>query len=187
MTPNGPETRKWYFPSRSDCIACHTHSVGFALGWNTRQLNRSYLHGENQLTAFERLGLFNDALPAKPVALEKYPDWEKKTGPVATLARAYLDANCAMCHSPGGPGNAQGSRAQLDFHRTLAEAVGGEKTNPPWVTAGQPAHSRALQRMSSREPKEQMPPLATHRVDEEAIALLKRWIKELPPTNAVNK
>ena len=187
MTPKGPETRKWYFPSRSDCIACHTHSVGFALGWNTRQLNRPYPHGENQLTAFERLGLFKDALPAKPTALEQYPDWEKKAGPVATLARAYLDANCAMCHSPGGPGNAQGSRADLDFHRTLAEAVGGEKTIPPWVTAGQPAHSRALQRMSSREPKEQMPPLATSRVDEAAVALLKRWIEELPAGKAVNK
>ena len=68
-----------------------------------------------------------------------------------------------------------------------SDAVGGEKTDPPWVTAGQPAHSRALQRMSSREPKEQMPPLATHRVDEEAVALLKRWIEELPAGKPVNK
>ncbi len=56
-----------------------------------------------------------------------------------------------------------------------------------WGTPGKPTHSRALQRMSSREPKEQMPPLATSRVDEAAVALLKRWIEELPATKAVNQ
>ncbi len=185
LTAEGPRPQKWYFPSRSDCAACHTRNVGFVLGWNTRQLHRPYAgekDRENQITAFERLGLFTAALP-KPVAdLERYPDWEKKTGAVETRARAYLDANCAMCHSPGGPGNALGSRANLDFHLTLAEAVGGEKpplAESPWFTPGKPARSRALQRMSSREPKEQMPPLATHRVDAEAVAVLKRWIEEL--------
>ncbi len=183
QTPQGPRMQKWYFPSRSDCVACHTHSVGFALGWNTRQLNRPYTgdpHGENQLTALARLGIFKGDPPGMPAGLEQYPDWEKKSGSDETLARAYLDANCAMCHTPGAPGNAGGSRADLDFHRTLAEAVGGEKTDPPWVTAGRPTHSRALQRMSSRDPKEQMPPLATHQVDVEAVALLKRWIEAMP-------
>ena len=68
-----------------------------------------------------------------------------------------------------------------------AEAMGGEKTDPPWVAAGQPTHSRAHQRMASREPKEPMPPLATHGVDGEAVALLKRWIEELPATRTVNQ
>lgn len=186
QTAKGPEKVTWYFPSRSDCIACHTRSVGFALGWNTRQLNRPYAgieDGENQITAFQRLGLFA-VPPSEPVEqLDQYPDWENGNGSVATLARAYLDANCAMCHMPGGPGNAQGSRADLNFYLSLKEAVGGEETagatTPPWFTAGKPLHSFALIRMSSREPKVQMPPLATNRVDEKARDILKRWIAEM--------
>lgn len=58
----------WYFPSRSDCMACHTRSSGFVLGVNTRQMNRTGDIGtarENQLVAMARMNIFREP-PSKP-------------------------------------------------------------------------------------------------------------------------
>jgi uncharacterized repeat protein (TIGR03806 family) len=179
-TAAGPVKREWYFPSRSDCQACHTQNAGFVLGANTRQLNRMHEYGkveDNQLWVFERLGIFSRPLP-KPVRdLEALPDWQTKAVPTARLARAYLDANCAMCHSPGGRGHAGGAGMDLRFHVPLAEAFPG-KAN--WITPGDPARSVLLKRMTMRHANAQMPPLATNRVDEEAVNVIRGWIKKLP-------
>jgi uncharacterized repeat protein (TIGR03806 family) len=177
---NGPVKREWYFPSSSDCQACHTQAGGFVMGLNTRQLNREHEYGrvkDNQVRAFERLGIFTGPLP-KPVAdLEAFPDWQAKTAPVATLARAYLDANCAMCHTPGGRGHAGGAGMDLRFHLSLAEAFPG-KTN--WLVPGNPERSILVKRITTRHENAQMPPLATNRVDEEAVNVIRRWVKQLP-------
>ncbi|MDB5384890.1 MAG: yliI [Planctomycetaceae bacterium] len=179
-TATGPVKREWYFPSRSDCIACHTQNAGFVMGLNTRQLNRELEYGkvrENQIRVFERLGIFSEPLLKTAGDLEAFPDWQTKTAPVATLARAYLDANCAMCHSPGGRGHAGGAAMDLRFHEPLREAFPG-KSN--WLTPGDPTRSVLLKRMTMRHDNAQMPPLATNCVDEEAATVIRQWIKQLP-------
>jgi hypothetical protein len=45
--------QSWYFPSRSDCMVCHSRAGSFVLGVNTMQLNR-----DGQLEGLERLGVF---------------------------------------------------------------------------------------------------------------------------------
>jgi uncharacterized repeat protein (TIGR03806 family) len=179
-TATGPEKREWYFPSRSDCQACHTQSGGFVLGLNTRQLNRSHDDGkvkDNQIRVFERLGILSGSLPKPAGALEAFPDWQTKAAPVATLARAYLDANCAMCHSPGGRGHAGGAGMDMRFHVPLRGAFPG-KAN--WLTPGDPGRSVLLKRMTTRHADAQMPPVATSRVDEEAVDVIRRWVRQLP-------
>ncbi|MDB5307851.1 MAG: hypothetical protein JWO38_2053 [Gemmataceae bacterium] len=179
-TDSGPVKREWYFPSRSDCQACHTQNGGFVMGLNTRQLNRMHEYGkvkDNQIQVFERLGIFSGPLPMPVRDLEAFPDWQAKAAPEATLARAYLDANCAMCHSPGGRGHAGGAGMNMRFHVPLREAFPG-KTN--WLTPGDPARSILLKRMTTRHADPQMPPLATNRVDEEAVAVIREWVKQLP-------
>jgi mono/diheme cytochrome c family protein len=49
-------------------------------------------------------------------------DWQTKEAPVATLARTYLDVNCATCHSPGGRGHAGGAGMDMRFHTPIKEA-----------------------------------------------------------------
>jgi uncharacterized repeat protein (TIGR03806 family) len=178
-TATGPVKREWYFPSRSDCQACHTQNGGFVLGLNTRQLNRVHEYGkvkDNQVQVFEQLGIFSKPLP-KPVRdLEAFPDWQTKEAPVTPLARAYLDANCAMCHSPGGRGHAGGARMDMRFHAPIKEAFSGKAD---WLSQGDPARSLLLQRMTTRHANAQMPPLATNRVDEDAVKVIHQWIKHL--------
>ena len=70
------------------------------------------------------LGVLTEDLPSAPYALGAYPDWRaatevETTGDLNELARAYLDVNCSMCHSPGGKG---WSPIDLQFHTPLARA-----------------------------------------------------------------
>ena len=47
-------TQVWHYPSRNECLTCHTPVAGHALGFNTAQLNRNYDYGivANQIYAF---------------------------------------------------------------------------------------------------------------------------------------
>jgi hypothetical protein len=177
---NGPVKREWYLPSRSDCMACHTEHAEFALGLNTRQFNRMHDYGkakDNQIGVIERLGIFNEPLPKPAGDWEAYPDWQSKEAPTATLARAYLDANCAMCHSPGGRGHAGGASMDMRFHVPLQDAFPGKANQ---LSPGDPARSVLLKRVTTRHDNAQMPPLATNRVDEGAVKVHREWVEELP-------
>lgn len=185
-TADGPQTQSWYFPSRADCNACHTQAAGHVLGPNTRQLNRGHAYGhvqENQLAVLDRLGVFTEPLSRAPHELEAYPEWGTSTD-TTELARAYLDANCAMCHQPGA---SSGTITDLRYHTPLEKArlvnqsPGKVRIGPPdarMVAPGQPDQSELLLRMAARGPG-QMPPLATSLPDRQAIDVIAEWIKSM--------
>ena len=53
---------KWRFPSRTECMVCHSRAAKFVLGLSSMQLNREHDYGgvkANQLDVFEWLGLLN--------------------------------------------------------------------------------------------------------------------------------
>ncbi|MHB8902226.1 MAG: PQQ-dependent sugar dehydrogenase [Thermoguttaceae bacterium] len=185
-TAEGTIEQRWYFPSRADCMACHTRATDFVLGPNTRQMNLQEDYGSqsaNQIDMLAGLGAF-ETPPAKPVGqLEKYPDWEADSEPIGALVRAYLDVNCSFCHSPDGIG---GKRPDLRFHTPLQEMAVIDR--PPnqgqlgpegsaLVTPGVPEKSEILHRVSMRGSR-QMPPLATFVADETAIERLTQWIRQ---------
>ena len=63
QTATGVRTQLWYYPSRQDCLSCHTANAGFVLGVKTRQLNRDFKFPsgvtDNELHAWNHAGLFN--------------------------------------------------------------------------------------------------------------------------------
>ena len=49
----GTRKQSWYYPSRSDCMVCHSRAANYVLGVHTSQMNRG-----GQLEALEQLGFF---------------------------------------------------------------------------------------------------------------------------------
>ncbi len=67
--PGGRREQDWRFPSRTECMVCHSRALGFNAAFNPLQLDRDHHYGriiDNQLRAFEHIGLFQGELPEKP-------------------------------------------------------------------------------------------------------------------------
>jgi glucose/arabinose dehydrogenase len=60
-TPDGLVRQKWRYPSRTECMVCHSRAANFVLGLTELQMNKDYDYGgghvENQLAVLERLGM----------------------------------------------------------------------------------------------------------------------------------
>jgi mono/diheme cytochrome c family protein len=184
VTPGAAEAGTWTFPSRADCMSCHTEVAGRVLGFRIEQLDRMHDYDgtvESQLAVFERLGLF-DKQPAKRPAA--WPDWENPEGREAVAVRAYLDVHCAMCHQPDGPGNALIDlrfETPLDEMNLLGRNAGqwdmdiyGAKLLVPGNAKRSLLHARML-----RTDVKGMPPLAYNIVDEKGAGRVAEWIQKL--------
>lgn len=178
----------WRFPSRSECMTCHTPAAGHALSFNTRQLN---LDGEfsgasqNQLSAFAHAGYFSNELPAVS-SLPKFPVVDDETESLESRARSYLAVNCASCHQPGAGG---GGSFDLRAHVITAGTgiVRGLLNNPHgdlanrFIMPGDVIHSMAVTRMEGAGGLTRMPPIGNRVTDAEGVALIKEWIEnDLP-------
>ncbi|MFZ5828740.1 MAG: PQQ-dependent sugar dehydrogenase, partial [Planctomycetota bacterium] len=184
-TAEGPMTQQWYFPSREDCLSCHTRSTKFVLGLNTRQFNGPAPDDAsvNQIERLARLQVFAKD-PPPPSRLDAYPHWETKDGTVDALARAYLDANCAMCHAKGA---LRAEKPDFSYYTPLKQTLlvnrkAGQgqlgPENSRLITPGSPELSEVYHRMAVRGQR-QMPPLATNLPDKEALEVLRKWIEQL--------
>jgi glucose/arabinose dehydrogenase len=236
--------QKWHFPSRAECMVCHSRAANWLLGVSTVQINsvqRNNPVAHDQLADLEKLGVFKvslvdhwrqwksdvqssrqlGALLARQVLvsfawLEKIgfrpgqwiernlsdqpryvsllpkraADYPRLANPVDVhesmekRARAYLHSNCASCHTWAGGGN---SLIELSYATELAKMnVVGQKpkhdsfgqADALLVAPGDPPRSVLFERVNRRGPG-QMPPLATNLVDEQAVILLREWIKEV--------
>lgn len=187
----GRRTRQtWHYPSRAECLVCHNRSAGFVLGVNTRQINRagpSLVAGQetNQLANWVQAGFFaNPDEVSDPRSQPRLIDPGDDRFSLAERARAYLDANCASCHRPGGVARADFD-ARFDNIGLLHELETADvqhplgEDEPRLLRRGDPARSILLLRMTSIDPRVQMPPLARHRIDAAATLLLRDWISEL--------
>ena len=185
------EPEGWRFVSRSECMVCHSRAAAFVLGATTVQLNHGLADGRNQLEAFVQDGVL-DPLPAAPAEWKSLPSPYDDQAPIEERARAYLHANCAVCHVAAGGGNA---KITLSWHAPLdgmallgSTPLHGDLGIPGamLVSPGDPERSIVYQRLSRRGAG-QMPPLGTARVDERAAAMIERWIRGLKPSDAVRE
>lgn len=140
----GGKQQTWHYPSRTECMVCHSRAANYVLGLTEAQMNKDHDYGgarDNQLHTLECLGMLkvnyageidtskqakNQRGPAgENGLLSKNPDQYKKLAdpyddkaPLEARVRSYLQSNCAHCHVDAGGGNAQ---FNAEFTATLAE------------------------------------------------------------------
>lgn len=178
-------TQTWTYPSRSDCLACHTVNSGFVLGVKTRQLNRPLASGVNQIWEWSESRAFIASL--KEVYLASYDRLAPLDDSSASLdlkVRSYLDSNCSGCHRPGGTP----ARIDLRFdtpgslQNLIDGPLAGVNLDVPGskiVIPGDPARSSLYLRMKRRHDVFKMPPLASAVPDAQALALVEEWIRSM--------
>ncbi len=184
----GVREQTWHFPSRSECILCHTFPSKWVLGLNTLQMNKDHDYGkvtDNQIRTLEHLGIFTNALPKPP---QELPHLVNPLDTRATLdlrARSYLHANCSHCHVDYGGGNA---RIRLTYNLPLDKTVLVNElpqhgsfgiNNGRLLAPGDPGRSIMVYRMAKLG-EGRMPHIASSVVDEGAVELVRDWIKQLP-------
>lgn len=179
--------QRWRLPSRAECLACHSRAANFVLGVSGIQLNReqAYPGGvrADQLRTLEHIGLFTSPLPA---SIDRLTDPRDASGDLEARARSYLHVNCSVCHVEAGGGNAQmelglatpRDKMRLIEARPLHDTFG--IADAMLVAPGQPDRSVLVHRLSVRGTG-QMPPLVSHRVDDQAVGMLREWISGLKP------
>jgi len=186
-TAAGTRTQNWFYPGRQDCLTCHTVASGGVLGLNTRQLNGSFPYPNgvtgNQLHTLGHLGIFDGTFDDRKIF--HYPRLFNITNNAAApqiRVRSYLDANCSMCHRPGGAGAFFDARfgtplkKQNLINGPVANQLGiaGAKVVVPGDT-----NKSVLFHRVSIVGENQMPPLGKNVVDEKAVAVIGGWITTL--------
>ena len=187
---SGHRRVSWHFPSRSECLMCHTQSAHFVLGVTTPQMNREIeVPGRgrmNQLKWLAQQGLFAAPLPKPPADLPRLASYDDPHESLERRARSYLQANCSHCHAnpPGGY-----ARLQLLALGSLADS-GLVDVSPDFgslglpearlIAAGAPERSLIHYRMGLTGPG-RMPPLASRRPDQAGLQMLADWIRSIPP------
>ncbi|MFN0068387.1 MAG: PQQ-dependent sugar dehydrogenase [Limisphaerales bacterium] len=175
-------TQTWHYPSRAECLQCHTPAGGGVLGMDTAQFNGPFDHGQgptNQLAALAAGGWFANP-PANLAALPALAPAHDEAWSVEWRARSWLEANCSMCHQPGGTGLGRwDARTSTPFSLTgLPDGLLNNSEGDPanrLVAPGDFARSMLHTRITRLGPG-RMPPLSSSVVDDAGAALLARWI-----------
>ena len=191
-------TRELHYavPDMNQCASCHVTNAAehenamTPIGPAARHLNRDYAYAdgttENQLTHWQSIGFLSDA-PA-PETAPRHAVWnEPETGSVDERARAYLDANCAHCHSPTGPARTSGLNLRSDVAgrphwgvcKTPVAAGRGSGGFSYDIVPGNPDRSILFFRMASVDPGIMMPEIGRSVEHTEGVALMRQWIASL--------
>jgi len=178
-------------PNVNQCKGCHIKGNEILpIGPSARQLNKDFSYpvkASNQLAQWASLEIL-DSLPENKSDWPKIPVWDQpETGTITERARAYLEINCAHCHSAAGPAKTTG--LMLDYHETNPAALGVGKTP---VAAGRgsggrfygivpsdPDASILVYRMEATDPAVMMPEMGRKQIHDEGVALVRDWIAEM--------
>lgn len=197
VVPGSSPAQTWRYPSRTECRTCHTAVGGFALSFNTRQMNRTHSYGlrtPNQISALGSAGYFTTA-PTNVHTLPAFARADDTSQSLEWRVRSYLAVNCVQCHQPGGAaqGNWDARATTATDAANLINALlvnDGNNTAARWVVPGDapayglPTNSMVLKRVrgDSTPPFQRMPPLGTSERNLEAETLLTAWITQDVPT-----
>jgi hypothetical protein len=189
--------RSHTIPSVSDCKACHQGGRTEVLGFSALQLSPERdpgaLHAEPRPAPDVDLNYLVEKglLIGLPKSVHETPPRIVAASAAERAALGYMHANCGHCHNEQGSlkniglflRHASGAKVQPAIastigHRVKKPAPGQSRDAVLRIEPGHPDRSGLMQRVGSRYPALQMPPLGTELTDNEAVDLLRRWIAE---------
>lgn len=179
-TPTG-EAISYRIPNKNQCKECHSlNGTVIPIGPKARNMAQGWL------TGMAAAGMLDGGVPQ---GADTLPHWatRSETDPAEPLARGYLDVNCAHCHQPGGM--ASNSGLDLRWEQHGAQAIGilkrpvaagrGAGGHEFGIVAGDPDSSILAYRLASAEQGVAMPELGKSSVDQDGVAVVRRWILEM--------
>ncbi|MBK8503634.1 MAG: NPCBM/NEW2 domain-containing protein [Saprospiraceae bacterium] len=177
----------WNFPSRSDCMTCHTANADFVLGIKTWQLNADYtypsMQTDNQLNTWRHLGIFGNAFEPEDIStFLQAADISDTLATLETRVRSYLDSNCAHCHQPNGVASAFDARFSTPLPSQNIIWSGGISPNTPtdhYMVKPRDLDESEIWVRDKSLSTGAMPPLAKNLVDTAYISILEQWINSL--------
>jgi hypothetical protein len=125
----GQRQLEWTYPSRADCMRCHTEASGYVLGVRTHQLNGDLAYPsftDNQLRVWNHINMFTTDIGAH-TAFDALPDPADEGAPLAARARVPR-GELRVLPPPGrrhagqhGPALPHGARRHADARRRVEQ------------------------------------------------------------------
>lgn len=183
---------EYVVPNKNQCKSCHNRNNQVQpIGPKVRNLNKEITYADggamNQLVKWSEYGYLAD-----PTVKEQFPgvaDWEDPhSGTLQERAMAYLDVNCAHCHSQQGPAHTTGlyleaherTPGHLGICKTPVAAGKGSGGRMMGIAPGLPDSSIMVYRMESLDPGVMMPEIGRVSAHPEGIALIREWVASMP-------
>jgi uncharacterized repeat protein (TIGR03806 family) len=152
----------YHIPGPRDCASCHNDNNAITpIGLKVRNLNMTVVRNNaavNQLQFLHDAGIMSAVDPNRFATL---PAWQNEKYSIEERVRAYLDVNCAHCHSDQG--SCARSAVRFAWEIPLANTRIAAKSK----------------RMMNLMEKGRMPRIGTTVVDSAALALLKQYFQSL--------
>lgn len=176
-------------PNKNQCKSCHNiNEVLAPIGVKVQHLNNNQDFGngsKNQLAHWTELGKLEGFLgeSSHPVMI----DYEDSSLPLNDRAMAYLDINCAHCHSAKGPASTSGlfltydqtDPMKLGINKTPVAAGFGAGKYKFDIVPGEADVSIITHRMNSTQVGVAMPELGRTTIHQEGVELIRDWINSL--------
>jgi len=194
----GARNGQYKVPGEYDCRACHEGGAVPVLGFSALQLSSDRdpmaPHADTAASLDLRQLVAKGLVRNLPRSLLDSPPRIMARSPVERAALGYMHGNCGHCHSvpnetgasvPAGIVLAQQVRdSSLSVEAVRGSLIGmtsrfRDHATPSATRIVEPGQSEAsvlTVRMQSRNTRVQMPPLGTVDPDNEALALIGRWI-----------
>ena len=175
-------------PAGPECHTCHkTGDTSIPIGPKPRNLNAVFDYGDeskNQLQKWAEFGYLDENYPS---TIETLPRWDDTSIDLNTRVRAYLEINCAHCHSEQS--HCAYRPIRFNFNASSDPVNIGVCVEPDTDIAGAglshivvpetTARSVLHYRISATEESVRMPLLGRTLVHEEGKQLIEDWINSL--------
>lgn len=176
-------------PAEPECRACHkAHGEFIPIGPKPRNLATTYPYADGEAQQLPRWVQAGYLDPAHPAVTSPLPEWDDPAVDLTDRVRAYLEINCAHCHSASGYCNFRPMRfawEETTEPENLGICVTPHDPIEPWlshiISRGRPDRSMVSHRMTSTAVEVRMPILGRTLQHEEGVALIDAWIDSLEP------